>query len=292
VSRPVGSLWSIPIATSEAPESAASLFAVPSAQVSFPRFGPDYLLYLSARELADSLWKLQGGSATELWKASDGAVLAAPAVSSDGRRIAIAALRQGHAGLYVITADGANPQPVTPSLDVRGTPSWSPDGKTIAVTGFDDKGPGLFLVPLDGGAPVRLYDKLCYHPLWSADGKYILYAEYFQGTLMHVKAITPEGKPVSLPDIQLSQVQVARSPVPYRFLPDGKSIVLLDGGWRQQQFYLLSLETGRRRQLTDLRAGPSVRGFDVSPDGKRILFDRVEENSDIVLIDLPKRGGK
>src|SRR5262249_54073892 len=62
VSNPVGSLWSIPITTSAAPESAASLFTVPSAQVGFPRFGPDYLLYLSARELADSLWKLQDGS--------------------------------------------------------------------------------------------------------------------------------------------------------------------------------------------------------------------------------------
>jgi Tol biopolymer transport system component len=53
VSNPVSSLWSIPITTSIASESAASAFVVPSAQVSFPRFGPDYLLYLSARELAE-----------------------------------------------------------------------------------------------------------------------------------------------------------------------------------------------------------------------------------------------
>ena len=32
-----------------------------------------------------------------------------------------------------------------------------------------------------------------------------------------------------------------------------------------------------------------MRSFDVSPDGKRILFDRYRDNSDIVLIDLPPR---
>jgi hypothetical protein len=39
--------------------------------------------------------------------------------------------------------------------------------------------------------------------------------------------------------------------------------------------------------LTDLRPGRNIRTFDVTLDGKRILFDRVQENSDIVLIELP-----
>ena len=58
--------------------------------------------------------------------------------------------------------------------------------------------------------------------------------------------------------------------------------------WRQN-FWLLDLATGRRRQLTDLKPGFDMKSFDVSPDGKQILFDRYRENSDIVLIDLPPR---
>ena len=63
---------------------------------------------------------------------------------------------------------------------------------------------------------------------------------------------------------------------------------LLDGDWRRPQFWLVNLETGARRQLTDLRPGRATRSFDLTPDGKRILFDRVQENSDIVMIDLPQ----
>jgi len=288
VSNPTGSLWSIPIAESLLPESAAVPFELSSAGVSSPRFGPNYLLYLSSRALADSLWKLEGSSASELWKASDGAVLAAPAISPDGRQIAITALKEGRPGLYVMTSDGANPLPLAPLLRVREEPAWAPDGKALAVVGDDDKGPGLFLVPLDGASPVRLYNQRCRFPLWSPDGHHILFAEYFQGPQMHLKAVTPDGTPAPLPEIRLTVTQLPKNLTPYRFMPDGKSLVLQDGGWRTQQFFLVSLATGERRQLTSLKTGRPIRSFDVAPDGKQILFDRVQENSDIVLIELPK----
>lgn len=58
---------------------------------------------------------------------------------------------------------------------------------------------------------------------------------------------------------------------------------------RHLDFWLLDLAGGRLRQLTDLRPGFDMKSFDVSPDGKQILFDRFRENSDVVLIDLPAR---
>jgi Tol biopolymer transport system component len=56
-------------------------------------------------------------------------------------------------------------------------------------------------------------------------------------------------------------------------------------GERGFDFWTIDLSTGRRRRLTDLRAGYDMNNFDVSPDGKQILFDRYRENSDVVLID-------
>jgi len=56
-----------------------------------------------------------------------------------------------------------------------------------------------------------------------------------------------------------------------------------------QNFSLLDLTTGQLRDLTHLNPRFINRSFDVSPDGKQILFDRYRQNSDIVLIDLPPR---
>ena len=41
------------------------------------------------------------------------------------------------------------------------------------------------------------------------------------------------------------------------------------------------------RQLTRFRHRDTMRTFDVAPDGKQIVFDRLRDNSDIVLIDRP-----
>jgi hypothetical protein len=62
----------------------------------------------------------------------------------------------------------------------------------------------------------------------------------------------------------------------------------MQGEFRRQNFWLFDLTTGRRRQLTDLKTGLLVKDFDVAPGGKLIVFDRVRENSDIVLLDLPR----
>ncbi len=63
----------------------------------------------------------------------------------------------------------------------------------------------------------------------------------------------------------------------------------MQGQLLHKNFWMLDLDNGKLRQLTDLKPGFSVKNFDISPDGKRILFDRSRENSDIVLIDLPGR---
>jgi hypothetical protein len=52
---------------------------------------------------------------------------------------------------------------------------------------------------------------------------------------------------------------------------------------------LLNLTTLQTRQLTHLTNPATMRTFDITPDGKQIVFDRLRNNSDIVLIDLPNK---
>ena len=60
----------------------------------------------------------------------------------------------------------------------------------------------------------------------------------------------------------------------------------MEGGGRRMDFWLLDLTTKKTRPLTEFDNPAAMRTFDISPDGKQIVFDRLRENSDIVLIDL------
>jgi len=285
VSNPGVQLWTVPITNGAATERDAGRLSVPTARSAAPRFGPDgSLFYLASRSGADGLWRLTRGDAGELWNAADGAVVGAAAPSPDGKTVCFPVRRRGRSTLYCASSDGSGARSLAASLNVRGPGSWSPDGKWIAVAATDGRTVRVFKVPMDGGPPVRLVDSVSFNPVWSPDGRFILYSGAGRARSIPVKAVTPDGKPYALPAISVDRVGDS-----YRFLPDGRRLVVKLGGFRRQDFWLIDLATGQRRQLTRLRPGASLHRFDVSPDGRRILFERVQENSDIALIELPPR---
>jgi Tol biopolymer transport system component len=181
-----------------------------------------------------------------------------------------------------MTSEGTNVRALAQMLDVRGTACWSPDGNWIVIAADEGKGAHLFKVPTDGGPPLEMLKEPSSNPVWSQDGRLIVYSGTPVGGSQPLKAVTVDGTPVPLPELRVLSSIGNR----YRFLPDGKALILLLGGYRQQNFWMIDVATGRQRQLTDLRQSYSLRNFDISPDGKQILFDRVRENSDIVLIEL------
>jgi serine/threonine protein kinase/Tol biopolymer transport system component len=293
VANPTKSLSTVPITDRIVTESDVSRLPIPSVRAAYPRWGPGFLLFLSSRGGADGLWKFREGEVAELWNPSGGAVVGAPAVSPNGQQIAFVARKDGRARLILMAADGTNVRPVAESLDLRDSPSWSPDSRWIAVSAGDTNENGIFKVPLDeklpsgarrAGPPVRLVEGTFWSPVWSPDGRFIIYAKADKGANRFVRAVTAEGAPFPLPELS-----VLWTGDRYRFLPDGKSIVILKGGFRRQDFWLFDLTSGKLRQLTNLRPGYEQKSFDVSLDGKQIVFDRVKENSDIVLIDRVRR---
>ncbi len=179
VANPIRNLWTVPITDRVVDDAGATRLNLPTVRASAPRFGHDGLVYVSSKGGADGLWKFRDGAETELWKGSDGAVAAGPAISPDGSRIAFVVRHEGRVHLYLMAADGTNAHPIAESLDVRDTPSWSPDGKWIAVLASEGNLNPLFKVPVESGSPVRLVDGegVIWNPVWSPDNRFILYSE-------------------------------------------------------------------------------------------------------------------
>jgi len=64
--------------------------------------------------------------------------------------------------------------------------------------------------------------------------------------------------------------------------------MFLQGEIQHKNLWLIDLETGAKRQLTNLAADFDIRDFDISPDGREVVLDRVQERSDVELLDLPR----
>jgi hypothetical protein len=93
--------------------------------------------------------------------------------------------------------------------------------------------------------------------------------------------VRPDGTPVKLPEVRAGLGGGHRS------LPNGTGLMYLPRR-RSLDFWLLDLATNKTRPLTRLSDHGSLHTFDITPDGTAIVYDRSRENSDIVLIDLPK----
>ena len=284
VANSTASLWSVPILGRIAEEGDVKPYPLPTARALAPRFGKTSLFYLSSSGPGDGLRRrLQDGTDGEIWKGADGALVEPPAVSPQEDRVAVVLRKEGQLHLTLVSADGAVHRSLADGIDVRGTSSWSPEGQWIVTGGNDAQGPGLFKVPVDGGTPVRLVTGQAFDPVWSPDGTLIVYTGQ-QRASAPLQAVRPDGSAVALPEIRVPLGGGRRGRA--RFLPNGRGLVFVQGSVGTQDFWLLDLTTRNIRQLARLSHAASMSTFDVTPDGKQIVFDRVREQSDIRLIDL------
>jgi Tol biopolymer transport system component len=284
VSRSTSGVWRGTIDDRPIDESRAAHITLPTAHGASPRFGPDYMLYRASTSGIDGVWKVgEGQKPTELWNGRDGRVVAAPAIAPNGRQFAFPVRRGAVTRLHVMNADGSGIRQIAEQLDVRGAPAWSPDGKWIAIAANRDGQPALFKLPIDGGAPVLLVQDFALDPVWSPSGRFLIYSGPDVATRFALKAVAADGSPYPLPELVLS-----RGSRRVMFLGGDEALVMLKGDIAYKELWVRDLKTGRERQLTALGSGFTIGDFDISPDGRELLFDRSRDQSDIVLIERPK----
>ena len=276
-------IWRLPIDDSSTGASSAARISLTTSTGFSPRLGPDYLLYLSAAGTSESIWKLANGTGAELWSGKGARVFGGPAISPDGRYIAFSVRQQGRTLLYMMQADGTNARIVTDSLDLQGSPAWAPDGQSITTAAEDHGVPHLFRIPVDGRSPALFVKEYSLDPAWAPDGRFVVFSGPDIGTMFSVKAVTAEAAAHPLPALTLT-----RGARHLAFLRGGRALVLLRGEIQHKNLWLIDLETGVERQLTNLTSDFDINDFDISPDGREVVVERVQERSDVVMLDLPR----
>ena len=215
-----------------------------------------------------------------------------PSWSPDGKRIAFVSDRDGHPDritgwhtpeIYVMNADGSNPQNLTNNPAEDTSPSWSPDGKRIA---FDSNRDGpfnweIYVMDADGGNLQNLTNNPDddgwpddRYPSWSPDGQRIVFSARRDGHVENKFAVTYEiyvmdsdgGNQQRLTENRKNDESPSWS-------PDGQRIVFESdrkGEFENYDIYVMDSDGGNLQKLTNTRGWDT--GASWSPDGNRITF--------------------
>jgi len=171
-------------------------------------------------------------------------------------------------------------------------PALSPDGKMVAFVWGGEKGDNsdIYLMPVDAGSPFRLTNDPGddSHPAWSPDGRYIAFHRFSKETsgIYLVPSLGGVERRLLAEDRFMMGGKMDWS-------PDGKSLAFSATESLEQplKIFLLSVETGEKRQVTFPAAGF---GGDVapafSPDGRTLAFSRFAGVSEVDIYTTPLKG--
>ncbi len=219
----------------------------------------------------------------ELWKLER---VGNPSLAPDGAQAVAAVTRfsmednKSSASLWLLSTLGGEPRALTQCGEKDGQPQWSPRGDLIAFVGRreqegrKDEAPQLYLIAPDGGEARRAAEVATGVDAfrWLPDGRRIAFVSWVWPQLKGAKAQAKAAKDFK----DRKETGYATGEAQYRHwdhnLPMGRvpRLHLMELGRDGAPARVRDLFEGTPYELT--RAEPDANSFDVSPDGRRVVF--------------------
>lgn len=70
-----------------------------------------------------------------------------------------------------------------------------------------------------------------------------------------------------------------------RFFDHRRALIVMRGDIQHKDLWMIDLDTSSERRLTRFPPGFNIGDFDISRDGREIVVERMQEESDVVLLD-------
>ena len=239
------------------------------------RFSPDgaKIVFVSSRTGSHNVWSANsdGSDAIQLTQ-FEGAVLGSPDWSPDGESIAFDSDRDGDQNVYVIPASGGDARRLTLTPAWEAMPSWSRDGRWIYFASDRSGEWRVWKKRADGsGEEVRVTNRAGRQSFESFDGKSLFFAEPWHRNGIWRQPLGGDEAELLLPGTGRGRWQVT-----------GNGIYYLEGlntPHRIIKFYDFDSQRSDEVYRFPDEVRLSTGSFRVSPDGRTMLYARIDHSS-------------
>ena len=188
--------------------------------------------------------------------------------SPEGDRLAFVSEKQDGTEVFVALIEGGPAIRVTENQSVERLGDWSPDGEWLvfAATGGPD-GPGLWLRNVNGVNTIRLTRGNDSSPVWSPDGRRIVFVRAEAGNTDIYGLTRPRGSTWRDPAML---TRLTQTPEPERspaWSPNSKALAMVSNRDGNSEIYTMNSDGSKQKRLT--HNGDDDLHPVWSPDGKK-----------------------
>jgi len=209
-------------------------------------------------KLTSRLTHIPGDDGTPLW-------------SPDGQDLAFISNQDGNAEVYLMTADGSRLVRITAEEPDDRIGDWSPDGVWLAFArGGSSDERGLWLRNPDGVNLIHLTTENDFDPVWSPNGKHIVFVRDADGNLdLFLASRLKDG--TWQDEVQLTRLtQHEEDDLAPAWSPDGDFVAFVSFRDGNGEIYIMESDGSRQLRLTT--NGADDLGPVWSPDGNQMAF--------------------